>query len=220
MTVIELADVVKRYRTGAEEITALDGIDFRAERGELVTIIGPSGSGKSTLLNMIGLLDTPTAGGVRLDGREVTEFSEDELTEERRSGIGFVFQEFHLLPMLTATENVELPSMWDTGVDRRERAVDLLERVGLGDRLDHRPSELSGGQSQRVAIARSLINEPEILLADEPTGNLDQDTGATILDELTRLKDAEEIAIVAVTHDEQLVEYADRVVRLVDGVLQ
>ena len=220
MTVIELADVVKRYRTGAEEITALDGIDFRADRGELVTIIGPSGSGKSTLLNMIGLLDTPTAGGVRLDGREVTEFSEDELTEERRSGIGFVFQEFHLLPMLTATENVELPSMWDTGVDRRERAVDLLERVGLGDRLDHRPSELSGGQSQRVAIARSLINEPEILLADEPTGNLDQDTGATILDELTRLKDAEEIAIVAVTHDEQLVEYADRVVRLVDGVLQ
>ena len=220
MTVIELADVVKRYRTGAEEITALDGVDFRADRGELVTIIGPSGSGKSTLLNMIGLLDTPTAGGVRLDGREVTEFSEDELTEERRSGIGFVFQEFHLLPMLTATENVELPSMWDTGVDRRERAVDLLERVGLGDRLDHRPSELSGGQSQRVAIARSLINEPEILLADEPTGNLDQDTGATILDELTRLKDAEEIAIVAVTHDEQLVEYADRVVRLVDGVLQ
>ena len=220
MTVIELADVVKRYRTGAEEITALDGVDFRADRGELVTIIGPSGSGKSTLLNMIGLLDTPTAGGVRLDGREVTEFSEDELTEERRSGIGFVFQEFHLLPMLTATENVELPSMWDTGVDRRDRAVDLLERVGLGDRLDHRPAELSGGQSQRVAIARSLINEPEILLADEPTGNLDQDTGATILDELTRLKEAEEIAIVAVTHDEQLVDYADRVVRLVDGVLQ
>ena len=220
MTVIELADVVKRYRTGAEEIIALNGVDFRAERGELVTIIGPSGSGKSTLLNMIGLLDTPTAGGVRLDGREVTEFSEDELTEERRSGIGFVFQEFHLLPMLTATENVELPSMWDTGVDRRDRAVDLLERVGLGDRLDHRPAELSGGQSQRVAIARSLINEPEILLADEPTGNLDQDTGATILDELTRLKEAEEIAIVAVTHDEQLVDYADRVVRLVDGVLQ
>ncbi|WP_253736909.1 ABC transporter ATP-binding protein [Halohasta salina] len=220
MTVIELDDVVKRYRTGAEEITALDGVDFRADRGELVTIIGPSGSGKSTLLNMIGLLDTPTAGGVRLDGREVTDFSEAELTAERRSGIGFVFQKFHLLPMLTATENVELPSMWDTGVDRRDRAVDLLERVGLGDRLDHRPSELSGGQSQRVAIARSLINEPEILLADEPTGNLDQDTGATILDELTRLKEAEEIAIVAVTHDEQLVDYADRVVRLVDGVIQ
>jgi len=169
---------------------------------------------------MIGLLDTPTAGRVRLDDREVTDFSEAELTEERRSGIGFVFQEFHLLPMLTATENVELPSMWDTDVDRRDRAVDLLERVGLGDRLGHRPSELSGGQSQRVAIARSLINEPEILLADEPTGNLDTDTGATILDELTRLKEAEEIAIVAVTHDEQLVEYADRVVRLVDGVLQ
>ena len=220
MSVIELSEVVKRYQNDAETIAALDGVDFNADRGEMVTIIGPSGSGKSTLLNMIGLLDTPTAGHVRLDDREVTDFSEAELTEERRSGIGFVFQEFHLLPMLTATENVELPSMWDTDVDRRDRAVDLLERVGLGDRLGHRPSELSGGQSQRVAIARSLINEPEILLADEPTGNLDTDTGATILDELTRLKEAEEIAIVAVTHDEQLVEYADRVVRLVDGVLQ
>ncbi|MFD1642866.1 ABC transporter ATP-binding protein [Halohasta litorea] len=220
MSVIELTEIIKRYQNGEELIAALKGVDFQANRGEMVTIIGPSGSGKSTMLNMIGLLDTPTEGTVRLDSRDVTDFSEDELTEERRTAIGFVFQDFHLLPMLTATENVELPSMWDTGVDRRDRAVDLLQRVGLGDRLDHTPDQLSGGQRQRVAIARALINEPEILLADEPTGNLDQDTGATILDELTRLKEDEDIAIVSVTHDEQLVEYADRVVRLVDGEIQ
>jgi putative ABC transport system ATP-binding protein len=186
----------------------------------MVTVIGPSGSGKSTMLNMIGLLDTPTEGHVRLDGREVTEFTEDELTEERRTGIGFVFQDFHLLPMLTATENVELPSMWDTSVDRRDRAVELLRRVGLGDRLDHTPDQLSGGQQQRVAVARSLINEPDILLADEPTGNLDQDTGQTILEELTRLKEDENVAIVSVTHDDQMLEYTDSTVRIVDGVIQ
>ncbi|WP_311174030.1 ABC transporter ATP-binding protein [Halobellus ordinarius] len=220
MTVIALEDAVKRYHTGGEVIEALAGVDFEADRGEMVTVIGPSGSGKSTMLNLVGLLDTPSEGAVRLDGRDVTDFSEDELTEERRSEIGFVFQAFHLLPMLTAVENVELPSMWDTTRDRSDRAVDLLRRVGLGDRLEHTPEELSGGQKQRVAIARALVNEPDILLADEPTGNLDQDTGRTILDELTRLKEDENIAIVAVTHDEQLVEYADRVVRLVDGVIQ
>ena len=220
MTVVRLDDVVKRYQTGGEVIEALAGVDFEAARGEMVTVIGPSGSGKSTMLNLVGLLDTPSEGTVRLDGRDVTDFSEDQLTEERRSEIGFVFQAFHLLPMLTAAENVELPSMWDTSRDRSDRAVDLLRRVGLGDRLSHTPDELSGGQKQRVAIARALINEPDILLADEPTGNLDQDTGRTILDELTRLKNDEEVAIVAVTHDEQLVDYADRVVRLVDGVIQ
>jgi putative ABC transport system ATP-binding protein len=220
MSVIELEEVVKRYQSGEETVEALKGVDFYAERGEMVTVIGPSGSGKSTMLNMIGLLDTPTEGTVRLDSRDVTDFTEDELTEERRSGIGFVFQDFHLLPMLTATENVELPSMWNTSVDRRERAVDLLERVGLGDRLDHAPDQLSGGQRQRVAIARALVNEPQILLADEPTGNLDQDTAATILEEITRLKEDENIAVVAVTHDEQLMEYADRVVELVDGVIK
>ncbi|MBB6646584.1 ABC transporter ATP-binding protein [Halobellus ruber] len=220
MTVVRLDGVVKRYRTGGETIEALAGVDFAAARGEMVTVIGPSGSGKSTMLNLVGLLDTPSEGTVRLDGRNVTAFSEDELTEERRSEIGFVFQAFHLLPMLTAVENVELPSLWDTTRDRSDRAADLLDRVGLGDRLAHTPEELSGGQKQRVAIARALVNEPDIVLADEPTGNLDQDTGRTILDELTRLKEEENIAIVAVTHDEQLVEYADRVVRLVDGVIQ
>ena len=218
--VIELERVVKRYRSGEEVIAALKGVDFYADRGEMVTVIGPSGSGKSTMLNLIGLLDTPTEGTVRHDGRDVSEFTEDELTEERRSGIGFVFQSFHLLPMLTAVENVELPSMWDTSVDRRDRAVDLLRRVGLGERLDHTPKQLSGGQQQRVAIARALINEPHIVLADEPTGNLDQETGRTILDELTRLKEEENVAIVGVTHDEQMVSYADRAVRIVDGVIR
>jgi putative ABC transport system ATP-binding protein len=220
MSVIELTDVVKRYQSGEEIVEALKGVDFHAERGEMVLVTGPSGSGKSTMLNMIGLLDTPTEGTVRLDGRDVTDFDEDELTEERRSSLGFVFQDFHLLPMLTAVENVELPSMWDRSVDRNERAVSLLQMVGLGDRLTHTPAQLSGGQQQRVAIARALINEPDILLADEPTGNLDQATGATILDEMTRLKEEENIAIVAVTHDEQMESYADRVVRLVDGVIQ
>lgn len=220
MSVIQLTDVTKRYDTEAELIEALKAVDFRAERGEMVVVTGPSGSGKSTMLNMIGLLDSPTAGTVHLDGRNVTDFSEDERTEERRSQLGFVFQDFHLLPMLTAAENVELPSMWDTDVDRRDRAVDLLRRVGLGDRLSHTPDELSGGQKQRVAIARSLINEPDILLADEPTGNLDQETGETVLDEITRLKNEENVAVVAITHDEQLVGYADHIVRLVDGVVQ
>ena len=220
MSVIRLTGVTKRYDTEAEIIEALNAVDFRAERGEMVVVTGPSGSGKSTMLNMIGLLDSPTEGTVHLDGQNVTDFSEDERTEERRSQLGFVFQDFHLLPMLTAAENVELPSMWDTDVDRRDRAVDLLRRVRLGDRLSHTPDELSGGQKQRVAIARALINEPDILLADEPTGNLDQETGETVLDEITRLKNEENIAVVAITHDEQLVGYADRVVRLVDGVVQ
>jgi putative ABC transport system ATP-binding protein len=220
MSVIELQDVVKRYESGMETIEALKSVDFSAERGEMVTVIGPSGSGKSTMLNMIGLLDTPSEGHVYLDGRSVTDFTTDQLTEERRSGIGFVFQDFHLLPMLTAVENVELPSMWDTSVNRHSRAEKLLQRVGLGDRLSHTPGELSGGQQQRVAIARSLINEPDILLADEPTGNLDQDTGETILTELTRLKNDENVAIVAVTHDEQMLDYTDRTVEIVDGVIQ
>ncbi|MCG1003201.1 MULTISPECIES: ABC transporter ATP-binding protein [Halobacterium] len=220
MSVVELEDVVKRYDSGGETVEALKGVSIHVDRGEMVTVIGPSGSGKSTMMNLIGLLDTPTEGTVRIEGEDVTDYTSDQLTEKRRSSIGFVFQAFHLLPMLTAVENVELPSMWDTSVDRHDRAIDLLERVGLGDRLEHTPDQLSGGQRQRVAIARALINEPDLLIADEPTGNLDQDTGGKILDELTRLKEVENIAIVSVTHDEQLEAYADRVVRLVDGVIQ
>lgn len=217
MSVIELQDVVKRYQVGEETVEALKGVDFYADPGEMVAVIGPSGSGKSTMLNMIGLLDTPTTGTVLHEGRDVSDLTEDELTEERRTGIGFIFQAFHLLPTLTAVENVELPSMWDTDVDRHDRAIALLERVGLGDRLHHDPTQLSGGQRQRVAIARALVNEPHILLADEPTGNLDRETGRAILDEFTRLKTEENVAIVAVTHDPQLREYADRSVSLIDG---
>jgi len=213
--VIELQDVVREYETGDEVVRALAGVSMAIERGEFLAVIGPSGSGKSTMLNLLGLLDAPTAGVVRLDGRDVTDFSERERTEARKNSIGFVFQDFYLIPTLTARENVELPTMFDPG-DSGDRAVDLLRRVGLGDRLDHTPDELSGGQKQRVAIARSLVNEPAILLADEPTGNLDRETGKQILAEFERLRETG-VSIVAVTHDPLVTEYTDRTVELVDG---
>lgn len=218
MTVLETADLVKEYDTGGEVVRALKGIDFHIEAGEFVSIIGPSGSGKSTLLNMLGLLDEPTSGVVRLDGEDVTTLTDRERTTARKQTIGFVFQQFFLLPTLTAQENVAVPKLFDTDPATDDRAADLLGRVGLGDRLGHRPNELSGGQKQRVAIARSLINEPRIVLADEPTGNLDQETGRTILEEFTRICN-EGVAVVAVTHDEQVTDYVDRVVEIVDGEL-
>jgi putative ABC transport system ATP-binding protein len=218
--VVELEGVIKRYETGQEIVVALSDVDFTIDAGEMVSVIGPSGSGKSTMLNLLGLLDTPSEGVVRHDGHDVSTFTEDELTEERRSGIGFIFQDFHLLPTLSAVENVVLPSQWDRSVDRTERAQELLTRLGLGDRLDHHPNQLSGGQRQRVAIARSLINEPHVVLADEPTGNLDQDTGRTILRELERIKEEDDVAIIAVTHDQMLSEFTDGTVELVDGVIQ
>ena len=213
---ISLESVTKRY-VGAETVTALADADLSVYGGEFLAIVGPSGSGKSTMLNLLGLLDTPTEGVVRLDGQDVTDLSEAELTDARREYIGFVFQDFHLLPTLTAVENVTLPTAF-TGGRYAERAVDLLGRVGLGDRLDHTPDELSGGQKQRAAIARALINQPDVLLADEPTGNLDRETGIKILEEVERICDRG-VAVVAVTHDELVTEYADRTVRLVDGRL-
>ncbi|WP_418286564.1 ABC transporter ATP-binding protein [Halorubrum sp. DTA46] len=215
---VELRDVVKRYPGGgAEPVVALDHVDFAVEPGEFVAVVGPSGSGKSTLLNVLGLLDDPTSGERLLAGTDVTSLSVAERTAARKESIGFVFQDFHLLPTLTAVENVALPTAFDPG-DASDRAADLLARFGLGDRLDHLPTELSGGQKQRVAIARSLINEPEILLADEPTGNLDTETGESILAEFERVK-AEGVAVIAVTHDELVETYANRVVDLTDGVL-
>ncbi|WP_276271442.1 ABC transporter ATP-binding protein [Haloarcula litorea] len=219
MTVLDATGLVKRYRSGGETLEALGGIDFSLSAGEFVSIMGPSGSGKTTLLNILGLLDTPTEGRVVLNGRDVTDLGDRKRTTMRKRTIGFVFQHFYLLPTLNAVENVEVPSLFDRDPGRRDRAVDLLSRMGLGDRLDHRPDQLSGGQKQRVAIARSLINGPSIVLADEPTGNLDRDTGRQILDEFRRIADEDEVAIVAVTHDELVNEYVDRTVNLVDGTV-
>ncbi len=215
---VALEAVTKRYPGGgAEPVVALDAVDFAVEPGEFVAVVGPSGSGKSTLLNVLGLLDDPTEGRRVLSGTDVTSLSVEERTAARKESIGFVFQDFHLLPTLTAVENVALPTAFDPG-DASDRAATLLERFGLGDRLTHEPTELSGGQKQRVAIARSLINEPDVLLADEPTGNLDTDTGEAILAEFERVR-AEGVAVIAVTHDALVEEYADRVVELTDGVL-
>jgi putative ABC transport system ATP-binding protein len=216
---LELVDAVKEYETGAETVQALKGVDFAVERGEFVSVIGPSGSGKSTMLNLLGLLDVPTSGQVLLDGTDVSGLSDAERTDARKEYIGFVFQQFYLIDSLTAVENVTLPTVYDRDRTAPARARDLLERVGLGDRLDYRPTQLSGGQKQRVAIARSLINEPAVVLADEPTGNLDQETAATILGEFAAVCE-EGVAVVTVTHDPLVNDYADRVVELVDGVIR
>ncbi|MFC6988068.1 ABC transporter ATP-binding protein [Haloplanus sp. GCM10025708] len=211
-------DVVKEYETGGQLVRALKGVDFGIAPADFVAVVGPSGSGKSTLLNLLGLLDVPTRGDVRLRGTDVATLSDRERTNTRKDTIGFVFQSFYLIPTLTAVENVEMPRMLDRTPKRtRERATDLLERVGLGDRLDHYPDELSGGQKQRVAIARSLVNDPDILLADEPTGNLDRDTGDRILDLFDEFRAEEDVAVVTVTHDAYVADAADRVVNLIDG---
>jgi putative ABC transport system ATP-binding protein len=219
MTVIDAQGLVKRYRTGGQTLYALAGIDFALESGEFVSIMGPSGSGKTTLLNILGLLDIPTEGTVLLEGQDVTGLSDRKRTSLRKRTIGFVFQHFYLLPTLTAVENVEVPLLLDSDPEVTNRARTLLERLGLGDRLDHKPDELSGGQKQRVAIARSLINSPKVVLADEPTGNLDSETGRQILDEFQRIADEDDVAIVAVTHDDLVNEYVDRTVHLVDGTI-
>jgi putative ABC transport system ATP-binding protein len=219
MSIIELEHVWKRYESGSETVEALKDVNFAAEPGEFVTIMGPSGSGKSTMLNVLGLLDTPSEGVVRIDDRDVTDLSDTEMTTQRKRSIGFVFQSYFLIPTLSAVENVEVPTLFGTDPTAHERATGLLERVGLGDRLDHRPDQLSGGQKQRVAIARALVNEPRILLADEPTGNLDRKTGRDVLELFSELKTEEDVAIIAVTHDDQLRSYSDRVVNLVDGRL-
>ena len=216
---LRLRGVGRTYERGGETVHALRDVDLTVEAGEFVAVVGPSGSGKSTMLNTLGLLDTPTAGDVFLDGEEVSDLDDGTRTDLRKEYIGFVFQDFYLIPTLTATENVLLPTVYDADREAEERAADLLRRVGLDDRLGHRPTELSGGQKQRVAIARSLVNEPEVLLADEPTGNLDTGTGRQVLEEFERVC-AEGVAVVAVTHDELVTEYADRTVELVDGHLE
>ncbi len=216
--ILALREVVKRYRTGDKVLTALEGVDFDVNHGEFVTIMGPSGSGKTTMLNVLGLLDYPSEGKVYFDGTDVTDFTDEQRTRQRRQTIGFVFQDFYLLESLTALENVEIPSLFSSGGGSTDRAKKLLQAVGLGDRLHHHPNELSGGQQQRVAIARSLINDPQVVLADEPTGNLDGETSHQILNLLSRICGTG-AAVVAVTHDPLVSDYADRQVNVTDGHL-
>lgn len=216
---IEVSNLSKSYKTGNIEVIALREINFKIESGEYISIMGPSGSGKSTLMNILGCIDTPTSGSYRLDGQEVSTLDDEGLATIRNQKVGFVFQTFNLLPRLTALANVELPLVYSgTGRnERRERALKALERVGLSDRVNHKPNELSGGQSQRVAIARALVNNPSIILADEPTGNLDRATGSDIINLFQKLNSEFGVTLVIVTHDQEVGKSAGRLVQLVDG---
>lgn len=217
--VVRTVGLARRYKMGDTSVDALRGVDLEIARGEFVALVGPSGSGKSTVLNLIGGLDRPSEGEIWIDGAELSASDEKALTRHRRRHVGFVFQSFNLLPRLTAEENVALPLMFG-GVaenERRARARELLERVGLGARLTHRPTQLSGGEQQRVAIARALVGQPALLLADEPTGNLDTTTGVEIMHLLKELNQEHGLTLLVVTHDPEVAAFADRVVRLRDG---
>lgn len=218
--VVRITDLKKTYFMGKVEVRALQGINITVQRGEFVSIMGPSGCGKSTLMHIVGCLDRPTSGDIKLDEVDVDELNDNDLAEIRNKKVGFVFQTFNLLPKLNAIENVELPLIY-AGVkpeQRRKKAAELLESVGLKDRMFHKPSELSGGQSQRVAIARSLVNDPSILLADEPTGNLDSKSGDEIIHLFTELNQRG-ITMIIVTHDQEIADCSKRIVRLKDGLV-
>ncbi len=218
--VIDLRKIRKTFQMGTQDVPALHDVSLQIEAGEYIAVMGPSGSGKSTLMNIIGCLDTPTAGDYLLDGESVADLDDDRLAETRNLKIGFVFQTFNLLPLATALDNVALPLIYcaRSPTERMKRATEELERVGLADRMYHRPNELSGGQRQRVAIARALVNDPAIILADEPTGNLDSKTGAEIMDILDGLHDRGS-TIILVTHEAQIARNAGRIVRILDGRL-
>lgn len=216
--VIETRNLKKIYKMGEVEVRALDGVDLNIERGSIVSIMGPSGSGKSTLMNLLGCLDRPTEGDYILDGVQVSQMNDDQLAAARNHLVGFVFQSFNLLSRQTALANVELPLRYG-GITkgRKQKAIDALNAVGLGDRVTHRPTELSGGQQQRVAIARALINDPAIIMADEPTGNLDSKSGKEIMDLILSLNKTRKTTIIIVTHDQSIAKQTQRIINLSDG---
>ena len=216
---LELENITKVYKAGQTEVPALRGISCRIESGEMVSIIGPSGSGKSTLMNIIGCLDKPTSGRYLLDGTEVSELNDNQLAEIRNKKIGFIFQSFNLLSRTTALANVELPLIYSGASNRRQRALQVLESVGLAHRVTHRPSELAGGEQQRVAIARALVNNPALILADEPTGNLDTRTSQEIMSIFKKLNE-QGMTIVLVTHEPDIAAYTQRTIKLRDGQIE
>ncbi|MGA9376812.1 MAG: ABC transporter ATP-binding protein [Mycobacterium sp.] len=215
---LELTEVVKHYAVGGQTVRALDDVSLTIERGEFAAIIGPSGSGKSTLLNMLGALDVPDSGTIRFDGQEISEMSENERSAFRRNKVGFIFQFFNLIPTLSAWENVALPKLLEGSTLRsaKPRALELLDRLELSQRAAHRPDELSGGQMQRVAIARALMMDPPLILADEPTGNLDSAAGIVVLDALGSLAESD-TAVLMVTHDTSAIEHCGKVITMLDG---
>ena len=219
--VIEIRNIIRNFPLGQEVVKVLKGIDLDINRGEYVAFMGPSGSGKSTLMNLLGCLDTPTGGSYILNGKDVSQMTDSELAEVRNKEIGFVFQTFNLLPRTTALDNVALPMIYAgySKADRKKRAEEVLNNVGLGDRMDHKPNQLSGGQRQRVAVGRALVNKPSIILADEPTGNLDSKTSVEIMNLFDEIHAAGN-TVILVTHEEDIAEHAHRVIRLRDGIIE
>jgi putative ABC transport system ATP-binding protein len=219
--VVETEDLTMTYKIKDHEVIALNKVNLKIERGDFIAIMGPSGSGKTTLINIIGGLDRPTKGRVILDGNDLNDMNETALTQLRCRKIGFVFQSYNLIPILTALENVELPTVAAklSGDEGRSRALNILNQVGLGDRLNHRPLELSGGEQQRVAVARALVNSPSIVLADEPTGNLDSDTGLQLINLIRKLNIESGVTFIICTHDQMVAQHANRIIRIKDGNL-
>ena len=220
-TLIRLKQITRDFALGSQTVKVLKGIDLNIEKNEYVALMGPSGSGKSTLMNLLGCLDTPTGGEYWLNGKDVSKMSDNELAEVRNTEIGFVFQTFNLLPRSTALENVSLPMVYagKSNSERVSRATDVLEQVGLSNRMDHRPNQLSGGQRQRVAVARALVNRPSIILADEPTGNLDSKTSVEIMNLFSDIH-ALGNTVILVTHEEEIAQHAKRIIRLRDGIIE